>query len=120
MSLDGSVIFAPAGRLEPEALRHLRPGGTLAINAVYMSPRPEFRYELIPPRGGTEYLYGERTLRSVANSTRQDADEFLQLAAQIPLHTEVQVVPLNEANVALRRLKRGEVRGSVVLAVDRG
>jgi propanol-preferring alcohol dehydrogenase len=110
VALDGSVIFAPAGRLVPQALRHLRPGGTLAINAVYMSPIPTFRYELI---------YGERTLRSVANFARQDANEFLQLAAEIPVRTEVQVFSLGEANEALQRLKRGEIRGSAVLAVDR-
>lgn len=108
-ALDAGVTFAPAGRLVPLALGHLRPGGTLAINAVYMSPIPEFRYDLI---------YGERVLRSVANFARQDADEFLQLAAQIPLRTEVQVFPLREANEALKRLKRAEIRGSAVLVVD--
>jgi propanol-preferring alcohol dehydrogenase len=107
--LDAGVIFAPAGRLVPLALAHLRCGGTLAINAVYMSPIPEFRYELI---------YGERLLRSVANFTRQDAQEFLQLAAEIPVHTEVQVFPLREANQALTRLKRGDICGSAVLAVQ--
>jgi propanol-preferring alcohol dehydrogenase len=108
VALDAGIIFAPAGRLVPLALSHLRPGGTLAINAVYMSPVPEFRYELI---------YGERLLRSVANFTRQDAQEFLQLAAEIPVHTEVQVFPLREANDALVRLKRGGIRGSAVLAL---
>jgi propanol-preferring alcohol dehydrogenase len=109
VALDAGVIFAPAGRLVPLALRDLRPGGTLAINAVYMSPIPEFRYELI---------YNERLLRSVANFTRQDAREFLELAGQIPVHAEVQLFPLREANAALQRLKRGEIRGSAVLAVD--
>jgi propanol-preferring alcohol dehydrogenase len=109
VALDAGVIFAPAGRLVPLALRHLRPGGGLAINAVYMSPIPEFRYELI---------YGERIMRSVANFTRQDAQEFLRLAAEIPVHTEVEVLTLSEANDALIRLKRGEIRGSAVLAVQ--
>jgi propanol-preferring alcohol dehydrogenase len=107
MALDAGVIFAPAGRLVPLALSHLRSGGTLAINAVYMSSIPELGYELI---------CGERVLRSVANFTRRDAQEFLQLAAEIPVHTEVQVFPLCEANDALQRLKRGEIRGSAVLA----
>ncbi len=111
VALDAAVIFAPAGRLVPLALSHLRSGGTLAINAVYMSPIPEFRYELI---------YGERLLRSVANFTRQDAQEFLQLAAEIPVRTEVQLFHLREANEALQRLKRGEIRGSAVLVIDQG
>ena len=70
----------------------LRKRGTLAINAIHMSPIPEMKYSLI---------YGERTLRSVANMTRQDAEELLQLAGQIPIHTEVEVYPLAEANLAL-------------------
>ena len=106
--LDASVIFAPAGRLVPLALQHLRPGGTLAINAVYMSPIPGLRYE---------WVYGERTLRSVANFTRRDAHEFLRLAAEIPLHAQVEAVPLAKANEALLRLKHSQVRGSVVLIV---
>ena len=106
--LDASVVFAPAGRIVPLALRHLRPGGTLAINAVYMSPIPEMRYELI---------YGERTVRSVANFTRQDALEFLCLAAEIPVRTEVEVFPLPEANAVLQRLKRGQIRGGAVLTI---
>lgn len=104
--LDASITFAPAGWIVPLALSHLRPGGTLAINAVYMNPIPELRYELI---------YGERILRSVANFTRQDAEEFLRLAAEIPVRTEVEIYPLSEANAALQRLKRGEIRGSAVL-----
>lgn len=109
--LDASIIFAPAGRLVPLALGHLRPGGTLAINAVYMSPIPEMAYGLI---------YGERSVHSVANFTRQDAEEFLRLAAAIPVRTEVEVLALAEANEALQRLKRGEVRGSAVLMVQTG
>ncbi|MGQ9471594.1 MAG: zinc-dependent alcohol dehydrogenase family protein [Candidatus Aminicenantales bacterium] len=104
--LDAAIIFAPAGWVVPLALSHLRPGGTLAINAVYMSPIPEFSYKLI---------YGERLLRSVANFTRQDAEDFLRLAAAIPVRTRVETYPLREANEALQRLKRGEIRGSAVL-----
>ena len=110
-ALDAGVIFAPAGWLVPSALRHLRPGGTLAINAIYMSPIPELRYELI---------YGERTLRSVANFTRQDANEFLKLAAQIPVCSEVQIFRLSQANEALQSLKHGQIRGSAVLAIEAG
>lgn len=106
--LDAGITFAPAGWIVLLALSHLRPGGTLAINAVYMSPIPELRYELI---------YGERVVRSVANFTRQDAEEFLRLAAEIPVRTEVEMYTLTEANVALQRLKRGEIRGSAVLAI---
>jgi propanol-preferring alcohol dehydrogenase len=106
--LDSAITFAPAGWLVPEALRVLRKGGTLALNAIHMSPIPELPYSL---------LYGERTVRSVANSTRQDAQELLQLAAEIPIRTEVESHPLAEANAVLQRLKRSEVRGSAVLEV---
>ncbi len=106
--LDASVIFAPAGRLVPLALGHLRPGGTLAINAITMSPIPEFPYDL---------LYYERTVRSVTNYTRQDAEEFLRLAAEVPVRTQVEVFPLGEANEALERLKHGRIQGSAVLQV---
>jgi len=106
--LDAGITFAPVGWLVPLALGHLRPGGTLAINAVTMTAIPELRYEL---------LYGERTLRSVANFTRRDAEEFLRLAGEIPLHTEVEVFPLMQANEALERLKRSEIRGSAVLEI---
>jgi propanol-preferring alcohol dehydrogenase len=108
LPLDASVIFAPAGRLVPVALEHLRPGGTLAINAVYLSAIPEMPYERV---------YGERVLRSVANFTRQDANEFLALATTVPVHTEVEVLELEQANEALARVKRSEVWGSVVLQV---
>lgn len=107
-ALDAAIIFAPAGRLVPLALGHLRRGGTLAINAIAMSPIPELPYDL---------LYYERTVRSVANYTRQDAVEFLRLAAEIPVRTEVEVFTLAEANEALRRLKHGQVRGSAVLSI---
>ena len=106
--LDGAITFAPAGWLVPQALRALRPGGTLAINAIHMSPIPEMPYDL---------LYGERTVRSVANATRRDALELLRLAAEIPIHTEVELHPLAEANAVLRRLKQAGIRGAAVLTV---
>ncbi|MBI3241226.1 MAG: zinc-dependent alcohol dehydrogenase family protein [Chloroflexi bacterium] len=108
--LDRAVIFAPAGNLVPLALGHLRKGGTLAINAIHMSPIPQFDYNL---------LYGERTIRSVTNATRHDAVEFMQLAAQIPARTEVTAFPLESANEALAKLKRGEINGAAVLVMSR-
>jgi propanol-preferring alcohol dehydrogenase len=104
--LDRAIIFAPAGWLVPVALGHLRKGGTLAINAIHTSPIPQFDYNLI---------YGERTVRSVANATHRDAVEFMKLAAQIPVRTEVTVFPLEEANTALGLLKEGKVNGAAVL-----
>ena len=106
--LDSAVTFAPAGWLVPEVLRVLRPGGTLAINAITMSPIPEMPYDL---------LYGERTVRSVANLARRDAEEFLPLAAEIPVRTDVEVFRLEDANEVLLRLKRSEVRGAAVLKI---
>jgi propanol-preferring alcohol dehydrogenase len=106
--LDGAITFAPAGWLVPEALRVLRKGGTLAINAIHMSPIPEMPYSL---------LYGERIVRSVANATRQDAEDLLRLAARIPIHTDVELYPLEQANAVLQRLKRAEVQGAAVLHV---
>jgi propanol-preferring alcohol dehydrogenase len=107
-ALDASVIFAPAGWMVPLALNHLRPGGTVAINAIHMSPIPEMPYPAI---------YGERVLRSVANFTRADALEFLQLAAEIPVRAEVETFPLAEANDVLARLKHSQIRGAAVLQV---
>jgi alcohol dehydrogenase, propanol-preferring len=104
--LDAAITFAPAGRLALAALAKLRKGGTLAINAIHMSPIPEMNYEL---------LYGERTLRSVTNLTRLDAREFLEVAAEIPVEAAVEVFALQEANEALRRLKEGEIEGAAVL-----
>ncbi len=108
VELDASVIFAPAGWIVPLALGHLRPGGTLAINAIHMSPIPGMAYDL---------LYGERTVRSVTNCTRQDAQEFLRLAGEIPVRTEVEAFPLEAANDVLLRLKHGRILGSAVLTV---
>jgi propanol-preferring alcohol dehydrogenase len=106
--LDRAVIFAPVGRLVPVALRHLRKGGTLAINAIHMSAIPEMPYHL---------LYHERTVRSAANLTRQAAREFMALAAQIPVRTETQAFPLEDANRALLMLKRSALKGAAVLVI---
>jgi propanol-preferring alcohol dehydrogenase len=104
--LDRAVIFAPAGQLVPLALARLRKAGTLAINAIHMSPIPEFNYNL---------LYDERTVRSVANATRQDAIEFIQLAAELPLTVAAEALPLAGANQALVRLKYSQLQAAAVL-----
>ena len=107
-TLDRAVIFAPSGSLVPLTLDKLRPGGTLAINAIHMTPIPKLPYSLI---------YGERTLRSVANATRQDGIEFLELAAHIPLHANVSLYALQDANRALRDLKDSRINGEAVLQI---
>ena len=107
-SLDRAVLFAPAGRLVPLALERLRPGGTLAINAIHMDDLPSLPYHL---------LYGERTLRSVTNATYQDGVEFLALAAAIPIKPTVSVYPLEEANQALADLKHSRIKGEAVLVL---
>jgi propanol-preferring alcohol dehydrogenase len=106
--LDSAIIFAPAGPLVPEALRVLRKGGTAALAGITMSPIPEMDYSLI---------YHERILRSVANSTRQDARDLLRLAAEIPVRTEVQIFSISEANQALQALKHSQIRGAGVLKI---
>jgi propanol-preferring alcohol dehydrogenase len=106
--LDRAVIFAPAGWIVPLALSHLRPAGTLCINAIHMSNLPEMPYDR---------LWQERTIRSVANVTRQDAEEFLPLAAQIPIRTTVETFPLEAANQVLQRLKASQIEGAAVLLV---
>lgn len=106
--LDRAILFAPAGWLVPLALGHLRPGGTLCINAIHASPIPEMPYAL---------LWEERTIRSVANATRRDAEEFLPLAAKIPIHTDVEVFDLDAANDVLRQVKQSEISGAAVLRV---
>ena len=104
--LDAAIIFAPAGELVPQLLRRLDRGGTLAVNAIHMSDVPPLAYA---------DLYWERTVRSVANFTRQDAREFLSLAAEIPVRAEVERFSLAEVNEALTRIKRGQVHGAAVL-----
>jgi propanol-preferring alcohol dehydrogenase len=105
-ALDRAVLFAPAGTLVPVLLEKLRPGGTLAINAIHMSPIPEMAYNLI---------YGERTLRSVANATYRDGVEFLRLAAEIPVRATSRSYPLAQANQALLDLKHSRIDGAGVL-----
>jgi propanol-preferring alcohol dehydrogenase len=104
--LDAAIIFAPAGELVPAALRATARGGTVVCAGIHMSDIPTFPYEI---------LWGERVVRSVANLTRRDGLEFLALAPRIPVRTEVERHPLEHANQALDRLRRGEVRGAAVL-----
>jgi len=107
--LDAAIIFAPAGALVPQALRVLRKAGTLALAGITMSSIPSMDYSL---------LYHERVIRSVANSTRQDAREFLQLAAQVPLQTEVEIFDLEQANQALQALKKSQIKAAAVLQIS--
>lgn len=107
--LDAAIIFAPAGELAPVALDALDRGGRLVLAGIYMTPIPELAYER---------LYYERSIKTVANATRQDGVEFLKLAAQAPVRTEVQTFPLREANRALQLLKEGKVQGAGVLMVE--
>jgi propanol-preferring alcohol dehydrogenase len=106
--LDAAIIFAPVGSLVPQALQSLAKGGVVVCAGIHMSDIPAFPYRL---------LWGERVVRSVANLTRQDAEEFLAIAPQVPVKTEVQSFPLAEANEALRRLRSGEIQGAAVLTV---
>ena len=106
--LDAVIVFAPAGPLVPAALTHIRKGGSVVCAGIHMSDIPAFPYEA---------LWGERVIRSVANLTRADGDEFLALAPAVPVRTEVETFPLEDANQALDRLRRGELRGAAVLVV---
>jgi len=106
--LDGAIIFAPAGELVPAALGAVRPGGVVVCGGISMSDIPSFPYEL---------LWGERTLRSVANLTRRDGLEFLALAPRVPVRTEVTGFPLEKANEALNQLRSGAARGALVLTM---
>jgi propanol-preferring alcohol dehydrogenase len=105
-AFDRAVVFAPSGQVVVDALEAVRPGGTVAINAVTMDRIPAMRYET---------LYGERTLRTVSHLTRVDARAFLALAAEVPLQVEVEVFALAQVNDALQRLKRRELRAAAVL-----
>ncbi len=109
--LDAAIIFAPAGELVPAALRAVAKGGVVVCAGIHMSDIPSFPYEI---------LWGERVVRSVANLTRRDGEEFLALAPRVPVRTEVDELPLDRANEALDRLRRGQVRGSLVLRVADG
>jgi len=104
--LDAAIIFAPAGELVPPALRALKKGGVLVLGGIHMSPIPSIDYSL---------LYQERVIRSVANNTRADGEDFLRVAAEIPIRTQVTTFPLREANRALQDLKGDRVNGAAVL-----
>jgi alcohol dehydrogenase, propanol-preferring len=104
--LDAAILFAPVGALVPAALRAVARGGVVVCAGIHMSDIPAFPYEL---------LWEERVVRSVANLTRRDGEEFLALAPQVPVRTEVETFPLERANEALDRLRRGDVRGAAVL-----
>lgn len=108
--LDSAIIFAPAGPLVLDALRAIRKGGTVALTGITMSPIPAMDYSLI---------YYEKVLRSVANLTRQDAREFLALAAEVPVHTQVKLYPVESANQALTDLKHSRIEGAAVLQVSK-
>lgn len=106
--LDAAIIFAPIGELVPAALKAIRKGGTVVCGGIHMSDIPSFPYEL---------LWGERTLCSVANLTRLDGKDFLALAPQIPINTEVHAYPLNKTNEALDDLRHGRFTGSAVILI---
>jgi propanol-preferring alcohol dehydrogenase len=107
--LDAALIFASAGELVPAALRAVAKGGVVVCGGIHMSDIPSFPYSI---------LWGERVLRSVANLTRRDGEEFLALAPQVPVRTEVQPYPLERANEALAALRSGAVRGAAVLVME--
>jgi propanol-preferring alcohol dehydrogenase len=109
--IHSGIVFAPAGWIVNEALRVMEKGGTLALGGIYMTPIPEMNYDLI---------YHERKVRSVANSTRQDIKELLQIAGDIPIKTEIEVFPLNDANHALKLLKDAKINGAGVLKILEG
>jgi propanol-preferring alcohol dehydrogenase len=106
VKLDAAIVFAPAGEIVPVALKALRKGGVLVLGGIHMSPIPPFGYDL---------LYQERMIRSVANNTRQDGEDFLRVAAKIPIRTHTQLYPLSEANRALNALKNDAIEGAAVL-----
>lgn len=104
--MDAAILFAPAGELVPQALRHTAKGGTVVCAGIHMSNIPEFPYAI---------LWGERCVRSIANLTRHDGEEFFAIAPRAGVRTEVESFPLAAANEALQRLRRGRVRGAAVL-----
>ena len=104
--LDAAIIFAPIGALIPAALKAVRKGGRVILGGIHMSDIPVMPYRL---------LWGERTIKSIANLTRQDAHEFLHMASQVNIKTSVNVMPMSAANEALERLRNGDVSGAIVL-----
>jgi alcohol dehydrogenase, propanol-preferring len=109
VKLDAAIVFAPAGEIVPAALKALRKGGELVLGGIHMSPIPSFDYDL---------LYQERIIRSVANNTRQDGEDFLRVAAEIPIRSHIQLFPLREANRALNALKNDAIPGAAVLRIE--
>ena len=109
VKLDAAIIFAPVGELVPQALRALKKGGTVVCGGIHMTDIPSFPYSI---------LWQERSICSVANLTRRDAEEFLPLAALIPVRTEVQTSPLQRANETLEKLRSGQVNGAAVLLTN--
>jgi alcohol dehydrogenase, propanol-preferring len=109
--LDAAIIFAPVGALVPTALRAVAKGGVVVCAGIHMSDVPSFPYEI---------LWGERVVRSVANLTRRDGEEFLALAPEVPVRTQATPFPLEEANEALKALREGKLQGAAVLEVDQG
>jgi alcohol dehydrogenase, propanol-preferring len=107
--MDAAIIFASVGALIPEALQHTTKGGIVVCAGIHMSDIPQFPYST---------LWGERSIRSIANLTRRDGEEFLALAPKIGLRTEVETFPLQAANEALERLRLGKVRGAAVLVMN--
>jgi propanol-preferring alcohol dehydrogenase len=108
VALDAAIVFAPVGELVPLALRAVDKGGVVVCAGIHMSDIPAFPYEI---------LWGERTLRSVANLTRRDGEEFFELAPRVPVRTEVHAYPLEEANRALNDLRAGRLTGAAVIQV---
>jgi len=106
VKLDAAIIFAPAGEIVPAALKALKKGGTLTLGGIHMSPIPSLDYDS---------LYEERVIRSVANNTRQDGHDFLGIAAEIPIRSQVQLFPMRDANQALNKLKNDAINGAAVL-----
>ncbi|MGK7907883.1 MAG: zinc-dependent alcohol dehydrogenase family protein [Synechococcus sp.] len=107
--LDAAIIFAPVGSLVPTALQAVSKGGTVVCAGIHMSDIPSFPYR---------YLWGERVVKSVANLTRKDGEEFLEIAPQVPVKTDVQVFPLERGNEALAALRSGQIRGAAVLSIE--
>jgi propanol-preferring alcohol dehydrogenase len=107
--LDAAIIFAPVGNLVPKALRDIDKGGIVVCGGIHMSDIPSFPYRI---------LWEERIIRSVANLTRKDGDEFLEMAPKIPVKTETQLYHLREANNALNDLRSGKIHGAAVLVMD--
>jgi propanol-preferring alcohol dehydrogenase len=109
VALDAAIIFAPIGSLVPQALRSVRKGGIVVCGGIHMSDIPQFPYEL---------LWGERSICSVANLTRKDGEEFMAIAPKIPVRTHCELFELSDANIALQRLRAGQLQGAAVLVPE--